>query len=86
MADEIAQQVTDFIVENFLFGIVADAPQPSESFLALGYIDSTAMLELISFIEAEFGIGLADDELVPANLDSIDRINDFVKRKRTEAK
>ena len=43
------------------------------------------MLELISFIEAEFGIELADDELIPENLDSIERINALVNRKRAQS-
>jgi acyl carrier protein len=86
MEEDIMKKITEFIVENFLFGVSDDAPPPDQSFLETGYIDSTAMLELISFIEDEFGIELANDELVPANLDSLERINAFVNRKLAEAR
>lgn len=82
MEDQTADAVTDFIIENFLFGVTEDAPSPNDSFLQLGYIDSTAMLELIAFVEEQFGIELEDDELVPDNLDSVSRITDLVSRKR----
>jgi len=81
-----ASLVTDFIVENFLFGATDDAPAPGDSFLELGYIDSTAIVELIAFVEDTFSIELADDELVPDNLDSVDKITSFVQRVRSQGR
>lgn len=52
-----------------------------ESFLESGIIDSTGVLELVGFLERRFGIEVADDELIPANLDSIDRVVGFVELK-----
>lgn len=52
-----------------------------ESFLERGIIDSTGVLELIGFLESTYGISIADDELVPANLDSVDRVATFVDSK-----
>ncbi len=43
------------------------------------------MLELITFLEEEYGIRIADTEMVPENLDSIDRIAAFVGRKGAAA-
>ena len=45
-------------------------------------IDSTGVLELVGFLEENFGIRIQDDELVPENLDTIDNIVQFVTRKR----
>jgi len=45
-------------------------------------IDSTGVLELVGFLEEDFGIRIQDDELVPENLDTIDSIVQFVTRKR----
>ena len=45
-------------------------------------IDSTGVLELVGFLEEDFGIRIQDDELVPENLDTIDNIVQFVTRKR----
>jgi acyl carrier protein len=40
------------------------------------------MLELIEFLEVEFSIRVADAEILPENLDSVDAIAAFVERKR----
>ena len=82
MSDAIKSQVRAFIVENFLFG---DDQYPLRDELSLienDLIDSTGILELVSFIEEKFGIALADAEIVPDNLDSIARIAAFVERKQ----
>ncbi|TJW43360.1 MAG: acyl carrier protein, partial [Mesorhizobium sp.] len=44
-------------------------------------IDSTAVVELVAFIEDTFGIAMVDSDIVPANLDSVDRISSFIKAK-----
>jgi acyl carrier protein len=79
---EVEMLIRNFIVENFLFGN-RDAPLGDEdSFLQMGLIDSTGILEVVSFIEEKFGIKVEDDDLLPENLDSIRRLADFVARKR----
>lgn len=52
-----------------------------ESFLESGIIDSTGVLELIAFLESRYEITIDDEELVPANLDSVERVSNFVGRK-----
>jgi acyl carrier protein len=52
------------------------------SLLDLGIIDSTGVLELVGFLEQTFQISVEDDELVPENLDTIDRICAYVNRKK----
>jgi acyl carrier protein len=74
-------ELRQFIVENFLFG-KEDAPLANgDSLLELGIIDSTGVLELVSFLEQKYGFTIQDEELVPENLDSIDRLVQFVRRK-----
>lgn len=76
-------EIRAFIVENFLFG---DESQPLGDDLSLidnDLIDSTGILELVSFIEERYGIKLADADIVPANLDTIDSIAAFVGLKQT---
>lgn len=51
------------------------------SFLAHGILDSTGVLELVTFLETRFGIRVSDEELVPQNLDSLDALVAFVERK-----
>jgi acyl carrier protein len=70
-----------FIVDNFLFG-KADTPLANgDSLLERGIIDSTGVLELVGFLEQKYGITIQDEELVPENLDSIERLVRFVSKK-----
>ncbi|MFC1610544.1 acyl carrier protein [Myxococcota bacterium] len=81
--EEIEKAVRDFVVENFLFGNEEEAPEPETSFLEQQLIDSTGVLELVFFLENTYEIKIADDELVPDNLDSLRKIATFVQNKRT---
>ncbi len=73
-------KVKTFIIENFLFGDGSFLTNDS-SFLQEHIIDSTGMLEVITFLEEEFSIKINDDELLPENLDSLNNIDAFLKRK-----
>lgn len=84
MSDAIKSKVRKFIVENFLFGDDKGLEEDT-SFLDEGIIDSTGMLELIDFIGDEFSIQVADEELVPENLDSINNVTAFVGKKTAQA-
>ena len=77
---EIKDKIRVFIVENFLFGN-EEALQEDTSFLDAGIIDSTGILELVSFVEEEFSISVEDEELVPENLDSINNVVTYLKKK-----
>jgi len=79
---DVENEIRNFIVENFLFGNREKLPADDDSFLQKGLIDSTGILEVISFIEERFGISVEDNELVPENLDSIRRLADFIVRKQ----
>ena len=76
----IATEVRRFVIENFLFGDDADLSD-SDSFLEAAIIDSTGVLELVGFIETHYGVVVQDEELVPANLDSVEQVARFVDRK-----
>jgi acyl carrier protein len=73
-------EVREFIIENFLFGD-RERFVPDLSFLETGVIDSTGMLELVGFLEGRYKIQIKDDEFVPENLDSLDNIERFLRRK-----
>lgn len=76
----IGSEIRDFVITNFLFG-KADGLSDDESLLENGVIDSTGVLELVSFLQDRFGIRLEDDEIIPANLDSIDNLVGYISRK-----
>lgn len=78
----VEQQVRDYILENYLFTDDQSALNNADSFLETGILDSTGILEVIYFIEEDFGIKVEDDEMIPENLDSVDHIVAFVGRKQ----
>ena len=78
--NETKEKIKTFIIENFLFGS-EDGLKDETSFLEEGIIDSTGILELVTFLEEEFPITIEDEELVPENLDSINNVTAFLERK-----
>lgn len=79
--DTIKRGIRDYVVSSFLFGDGSRLGDET-SFLENSILDSTGMLELINFVEQEFGISIDPSELVPDNLDSVQRVTDFVVRKK----
>ena len=77
---EVSTIIRQFIVENFLFGEDGNL-QDKTSFLESGIIDSTGILELVGFLEEKFEISVADDELIPENLDSIANVVGYLGKK-----
>ena len=78
---DIGASVRRFIAENFLFREEIESLPEDASFLEAGIIDSTGVLELVCFLESSFEIEIADDEMLPENLDSIRAVTAYVQRK-----
>lgn len=85
MSEGLHEQIRGFILENFLFTSDASALAFDDSLLDRGIVDSTGMLEIIMFIEEQLGVTLAENEMVPENLDSVNSIARFVECKRQAA-
>jgi acyl carrier protein len=73
--------IRKFIAENFLYREATGEFSDTQSFLEAGLIDSTGILELVFFLENTFHIHVTDDEVVPENLDSIQQIAAYIRRK-----
>jgi len=78
-------EIRNFIVENFLYG-QDDGFGDEVSFLEKGIIDSTGVLELVTFVEDKFAITVEDEELIPDNFDSLVKLSAFVARKMNNGK
>ncbi len=83
--EEIQGKVTAFIRQNYLFDD-SKVVDPSASFLGTGILDSTGILEMITFIEEQFGVTFLDEELTSENFDSIDRVVAMLLRKNGSVK
>lgn len=69
------------VLEQYLFSDDDTLLADNDSFLEKGILDSTGIMEIIFFIEETFGFSVADEEMVPENLDSINNLTAFIERK-----
>ena len=80
-ASAVATSVRQFIADSFNYRGDTESLGESVSLLESGLIDSMGVLELVTFLESEFPITIADDEMLPTNLDTIGAIVAFIQRK-----
>ena len=77
----IEAQIRSYILENFLYTNDEGKLNNDDSFLEDGIVDSTGILELLMFVEETFGIEVADEEVLPDNFDSVDRLRNYIQTK-----
>jgi len=73
-----SRKIKEYILQNFLFTSDTSAIQDDDSLLDRGLIDSTGILELVTYVEETFDFKVADSDLVPENFDSVNNIAKFV--------
>ncbi|GAA2358687.1 acyl carrier protein [Streptomyces sparsogenes] len=77
LVEEIARQITVVVPA------LAEAPPgPGTNLLEIPDFDSMAMLELLVWLQGNYGIDVPDGEVSPENLSTVGRIADFVLRQR----
>ena len=78
---QLREQIRGFIIENFLFGDAEPLTDDAVSLLDNGIVDSVGVLEMVAWLEQNHGLKVEDQELVPENFDSVERLVRFVERK-----
>jgi acyl carrier protein len=78
----VERDLREFLAANYFLGDDPSQLAASNSLIEAGLIDSTGVLELVGYLEEQFGIRITNEELLPENLDSIESIVGFVERKR----
>lgn len=81
----IEADVRQYISDKLLFGRTDVVVGGDTSFLESGLIDSTGVLELVAYLEEKFQIKVEDEDLIPANLDSVNALVRFVENKSAES-
>jgi acyl carrier protein len=76
----VQEKIRQFVIDTFMFG-KGDGLRNDTSFLEEGIIDSTGILELVGFLEEQFGVSVEDEELIPENLDSLNNLAAYLERK-----
>jgi len=76
----IEDRIREFVLKQFPLarkrGVAA-----SEKWLETGLLDSLGILDLVHFLEEEFSIHIADEELLPETFESLDAVTAFVIQK-----
>jgi acyl carrier protein len=85
-SSDIKRIVREFIIRNFAYGLNNSVHlQDDESLMDAGIIDSTGVIEIISFIESEFNVFISMDEVLPENIHSVESISQFIGNKIQKA-
>jgi acyl carrier protein len=80
MSNETLERLLAFICDNYL--IERDEFALDQSLIDQGVIDSFGLVEISSFLKKEFGVMVDDGEMNRKNFGSVEKIVDFIERKR----
>lgn len=80
---DVKEQIRQYIAENFLFSGNGFDLDDEDSFLEAGVVDSLGVLELVTFVEEEFGLNVVDEEIVPDHFDSVTKLAAYIVHKRS---
>ncbi len=75
------EQLRSYILENFMFGSSPEELDDNDSLLETGVLDSTGVLELVLHLEQTYGIAVDGNELVPENIDTVNRLQTLLEKK-----
>lgn len=76
----VCQRVQDFIVKQFP-SARKRAPKLTDDLLQNGVIDSLGVLDVVNFLEREFGVTISDEDLTPEHFGSVERITAYIESK-----
>jgi len=82
---DINVQIRDFIAQNLLFSDNGYQYDDDDSFLQEGIVDSVGVMDLVSFVEDNFNVEVDDQEIVPDNFDSVNKLAQYVRGKQAVA-
>ena len=74
------QRIQTFLLEKFPLARKAGLGKDT-ALLEKGILDSLGILDVVSFLEAEFSMVVIDEELVPENFQTLGTLTAFVLRK-----
>jgi len=76
--ETVEEKLRNYIADNILFSNNGYPFQDEDSFLENGILDSTNIVELVMFVEENFGFSIEDQKITPINFDSISKLSRFI--------
>lgn len=78
---DIQSQIKQYIAKNILFSDNGFTYSDDASFLEEGIVDSLGIMDLVLFIEQNFGLSVDDEDLIPDNFDSVNKLARYIQRR-----
>jgi acyl carrier protein len=72
---DVKDKLKRFIEDDVLFG---EGTVTDDEELIGNVLDSLALLQFVEFIESEFGIEVADEDMIPEHFKTIDAVDSYV--------
>lgn len=72
------QTIVRPFIERFIGG---EELKDTDNIFEMGYVNSMFAMQLVQFIETEFGIAVENDDLNIDNFNTVEHIRDFILRK-----
>lgn len=79
----VVNNLEQFILE--LGSVDKDAIDPDEDLLEQGLIDSLGIVQIIAFVEDNFGVSLGPNDVVPENFASLNALAGLVESRAQQA-
>ncbi len=77
----IQDALVRYVIENHPTTYTSETLPLDRSLVELGVMDSYGVVELVCFIETNWSIVVADDEITMENMAGINRMTAFIERK-----
>jgi acyl carrier protein len=78
----VERELHEFIAGELVSADAAPPIGPEEDLIKRGIVDSLGVTQLVDFCESHYGITVTDEDLIPANFQTVRRLAEYVERKR----
>ncbi|MCX6580236.1 MAG: acyl carrier protein [Candidatus Aminicenantes bacterium] len=82
---ELKEQIRKFIESNLVVFEDEAEFSDSDNIFEMGFVNSLFAMKLVNYIEENFSIQVANDDLEISNFNSVNRITEFIGNKRSAA-
>lgn len=74
---ELHSQLIDFFVDTY-YVASPDELEADTPLLETGILDSTGVLELVAHLEERYGVRVRDEDIIPANMNSVASLGQYI--------
>lgn len=83
---DVLGRLRAFIQTELLFDRKGVALEHDTPLLEDGIIDSMGLMKIVAFVDAEFGVEVRDEDLVPENFATVEALGSYIMARLHESK